>query len=64
MVNSIKVGNSGLVVCDYKDNLSLVYQNKLAGVMTAAFKIIQTSNTVLQIYYLDVSGNPKVSDSQ
>lgn len=61
MINNIKVGNSGLIVCEYNGNLSLIYQNKLAGVMSSNFKIIQTSNTMLQIYYLDSTGTPKVS---
>ena len=60
MVSSIKVGGCGLIACEYKDSLSLLYQNRLAGVMTSAFKIIQTSSTVLQIYYLDPTGSPKV----
>jgi hypothetical protein len=60
MINNIQVGSSGLIVCEYNGNLSLVYQNKLAGVMSSNFKIIQTSNTMLQIYYLDSTGSPKV----
>jgi hypothetical protein len=60
MINTIKVGGSGLIVCEYNGNLSLIYQNKLFGVMSTNFKIIQTSNTVLQIYYLDSTGTPKV----
>jgi hypothetical protein len=60
LVSNIKVGASGLILCEYKDSLSLLYQNKLTGVITANYKVIQTSNTVLQIYYLDTNGQVKV----
>jgi hypothetical protein len=61
LINSIRVGGSGLIVSEYSGSLSLIYQNKLFGVMSPNLKVIQTSNTVLQIYYLDATGTPKVS---
>ena len=59
-ISNIKIGQCGLIACEYKDSISLIYQNKLAGVMTSAYKVIQTSNTVLQIYYIDSTGALKV----
>ena len=61
MVSTIRVGNCGLIACEYKDSLSLIYQNKLAGIFNSNFKIIQTSNTVLQIYYHDQAGELKIN---
>lgn len=59
-IHSINTGNSGMVAINYGNKLSLLYETKLGGRMNEKFKVLQTSNSCVQIYYTSTDGIERI----
>lgn len=59
-VTNIESGKCGIVTVQCSSSLSMIYETKLGGRMSEKFKVLQASNSSLQIYYTDSQGNNKV----
>merc|ERR1711879_286953 len=59
-VNQITVGNSGVIGCKFGEHVSLIFETQLVGRYNERVKVLQTSNTCLQIYFQNNDGVDKL----